>query len=428
MGGDGSDAGGIDRDLVSDCVHCGFCLPACPTYALWHEEMDSPRGRIQLMRQRLDGAPMTPTMAGHFDACLGCLACVTACPSGVRYDALIAATRVEVEANHPRSRGERLLRAGIFALFPHPRRLRWARWPLAAYQRIGLASLIRRTGLDRRLPAPVRALHDMAPPVRRRPRLPARIAAVGPRRATVGLLTGCVQDVFYAQVNAATARVLAAEGCDVIVPRGQSCCGALSAHSGRPDEARRFARRVITTFAAAGVEAIVVNAAGCGSSMKEYAELLAGDPSFAGPASDIAARTRDLTEFLVALGPRATRQPVPLRVAYHDACHLSHAQRVREQPRALLRAIPSLELIELAEPDMCCGSAGVYNLLQPVAAGELGDRKATHVRDAAPDLLVTGNPGCMLQISAAMRRAGASIPVVATATLLDASIRGVPVR
>src|SRR5262245_42351133 len=186
---------GIDAKLVNDCVHCGFCLPACPTYVLWHEEMDSPRGRIRLMREHLDGAPLSPTMAGHFDACLGCLACVTACPSGVRYDLLITATRVEVQRQHPRTRRERWLRAGIFALFPHPGRLRFARWPLLAYQKLGLAGLVRRTGLDRLLPGPVRALHDMAPPVRRRPRLPRRLPAAGPRRVTVGLLTGCVQGV-----------------------------------------------------------------------------------------------------------------------------------------------------------------------------------------------------------------------------------------
>jgi glycolate oxidase iron-sulfur subunit len=412
----------LDRDLVSDCVHCGFCLPSCPTYVLWHEEMDSPRGRIQLIEQQLSGTPMTDTMAGHFDRCLGCLACVTACPSGVRYDRLIESARVRVEQEHPRSRGERLLRAGIFALFPRPRRLRLARPPLWAYQRSGLAWLVSRSGLLGRLPATLRALTEIAPPVGRRRRLARTIPAHGVRRATVGLLTGCVQDVFFSDVNAATARVLAAEGCDVIVPGGQSCCGALSAHSGRVEEARRYARELIATFERSDLDAVVVNAAGCGSAMKDYADLLRDDPDWADRASRFVERTRDLSEFLVELGPRAPRHPVSLRVAYHDACHLSNAQRIRDQPRTLLRGIPGLDLVELAEPELCCGSAGVYNLLQPQAARELGDRKAGNVLAARPDLLVTGNPGCLLQIAAAARRRGETLAVAATATLLDASL------
>jgi glycolate oxidase iron-sulfur subunit len=413
----------LEQELVSDCVHCGFCLSGCPTYVLWHEEMDSPRGRIQLMQQRLDGTPMTDTMAGHFDRCLGCLACVTSCPSGVKYDQLLEATRIDVEREHPRTRAERLLRAGIFALFPYPRRLRIARWPLWAYQRSGLERLIRRSGLLERLPATPRALAEIAPPVGRRHRLPTRIPAQGERRATVGLLTGCVQDAFFSDVNAATARVLAAEGCDVIIPSGQSCCGALSGHGGREELARQFARRTIATFEAAGVDTLVVNAAGCGSAIKEYGRLLADDPAWADRANRLAERTRDLTELLVRLGPRATRHPVPLRVAYQDACHLRHAQGVRDQPRTLLRGIPGLELAELAEPDLCCGSAGIYNLVQPQAARELGDRKVSDVLATRADLLVTGNPGCLLQISSTARRRGADLAVAATASLLDASIR-----
>jgi glycolate oxidase iron-sulfur subunit len=412
----------LDRDLVSDCVHCGFCLPSCPTYVLWHEEMDSPRGRIQLIEQHLSGTPMTDTMAGHFDRCLGCLACVTACPSGVRYDRLIEVARVRVEQEHPRSRGERLLRAGIFALFPRPRRLRLARAPLWAYQRSGLARLVSRSGLLGRLPATLRALTEIAPPVGRRQRLARTIPARGVRRATVGLLTGCVQDVFFSDVNAATARILAAEGCDVIVPGAQSCCGALSAHSGRVEEACRYARELIATFERSDLDAVVVNAAGCGSAMKDYADLLRDDPDWADRARRFVDLTRDLSEFLVELGPRAPRHPVPLRVAYHDACHLSHAQGIRDQPRTLLRGIPGLRLVELAEPELCCGSAGVYNLLQPQAARDLGDRKAGNVLAARPDLLVTGNPGCLLQIAAAARRRGETLAVAATATLLDASL------
>jgi glycolate dehydrogenase iron-sulfur subunit len=259
--------------------------------------------------------------------------------------------------------------------------------------------------------------------VRSRSRLPTHVAAHGPPRATVGLLTGCVQHAFFSGVNAATARVLALEGCDVVIPRGQPCCGALSAHSGRDEEARRFARGLVTAFDHSGVDFVVATAAGCGSTMKEYATLLATEPGWAARAQHLARRTRELSELLVELGPRATRHPVALRVAYHDACHLVHGQGVRDQPRQLLRTIPGLELVELGEPDLCCGSAGVYNLLQPDPAAALGERTADRVAAAAPDLLVTANPGCQMQIAAAARQRGLHLPVVATATLLDACLR-----
>ncbi|GAA4217882.1 (Fe-S)-binding protein [Actinocatenispora rupis] len=407
-----------DRALIDDCVHCGFCLPSCPTYVLWGEEMDSPRGRIHLMKQGLDGAPLSDEMVGHFDACLGCLACVTACPSGVRYDELIDQTRVQVERRHPRTRAERAVRGAVFALFPYPRRLRVLRGPLALYRRVGLDRLGRK--LSRHLPAALATMEELAPVIRRAPRLPARVAARGPRRAVVGLLTGCVQAAFFGQVGAATARVLAREGCDVVVPRGQGCCGALSGHSGRRSEAARFARATIDTFDAAGVDFVVTDSAGCGSAMKEYAELLPDDPR----AARFAARTRDVTELLVELGPVAPRHPVRRTVAYHDACHLAHAQRIRSAPRELLRGIPGLTLVEPAEADLCCGSAGVYNLLEPEPARELGDRKAERIRATGADLLVAGNPGCLLQITAALRRAGTELPTAHTVELLDASLRG----
>jgi glycolate oxidase iron-sulfur subunit len=415
----------VSAELVNDCVHCGFCLPSCPTYVLWQSEPDSPRGRIDLMRVRVEGgSPVTDTMALHIDRCLGCLACVTACPSGVRYDRLIEQTRATVEREHRRGLGARLLRAGVFALFPYPRRLRAMRPALIAYQKMRLDRLLRRAGVRRLLPRTLAALTEITPPVRRRARLAEVIGARGERRARVGLLTGCVQDAFFSDVNAATARVLAAEGCEVIVPRGQSCCGALSTHNGRTREARRFARRLVATFEAAAVDAIVVNAAGCGSAMKEYGETLRDDPQWSDRAARLAARTKDLSEFLAELGPREVRSPVPLRVAYHDACHLAHGQRVREQPRRLLRQIPGLELVDLAEPELCCGSAGIYNLLQPGAAQELGDRKASHIAAARPDVVVSGNPGCLMQLTAALRRAGADVPTMAIATLLDQATGG----
>ncbi|MGC5011510.1 (Fe-S)-binding protein [Streptosporangium sp. DT93] len=414
----------MDPELINDCVHCGFCLPSCPTYVLWGEEMDSPRGRIHLMRQHVEGTPLTPEMAGHFDACLGCMACVPACPSGVRYDRLIEQTRAEVERTHVREPDDRALRALVFQLFPYPRRLRAMRLPLR------LSAALRRAAAPRlkRINPSLAAMAELAPSPAARVRLPSRVTARGRRRATVGMLTGCVQGEFFPQVNAATARVLAMEGCDVVIPRGQGCCGALSLHSGQERQALRLARRTIAAFERAGVDTIVVNAAGCGSTMKGYAEILAeaagpGGDGWAGRARAI--RTVDLAEYLAELGPVAERHPLRLTVAYHDACHLAHAQGVRSQPRALLAGIPGLELREISESAICCGSAGTYNIFQPETAAELGDRKAGRVLETGADLLVSANPGCTMQIAAAIGRRGAApVPAAHTAQVLDASLRG----
>jgi glycolate oxidase iron-sulfur subunit len=406
------------RQLLDDCVHCGFCLPTCPTYQLWGEEMDSPRGRIHLMSQHELGEPLTDSMVEHFDRCLGCMACVTACPSGVQYDRLIEVTRAQVEDEQPRSRGDRLIRKAIFAVFPYPRRLRALRWPLRAYQ----ASRINMAPLLKRISPTLAAMERLAPPRAKAVRLPERVTARGERRAVVGMLTGCVQREFFPGVNAATARVLAMEGCDVVIPKAQGCCGALSLHSGRSEEARSFAKTTIETFA--GVDTVVVNAAGCGSAMKDYADVLADEPEWAERAAALTAKSRDLAEFLAELGPRATRHPLEMTVAYHDACHLAHAQGIRAQPRELLGGIPGLEVREIADPEICCGSAGVYNLLQPEAADELGDHKARNVSATNADLLVAANPGCSLQIATALRRRGQEIAVAHTAEVLDASIRG----
>jgi len=399
------------RALTDTCVHCGFCLPACPTYQLWGEEMDSPRGRIHLLGQLLDGAPLTGPVVGHFDACLGCLACVPACPSGVRYDRIIEETRPLLEGR--RRLPDRLLRAGIFALFPYPRRMKAMRGPLRLARRLPGAN---------RLPASLAAMRELAPPLRPRVSLPARIEARGARRAVVGLLTGCVQSAFFSHVSAATARVLALEGCDVVIPRGQGCCGALARHAGRDAMARRQARRVVRQFADAGVDAIVTDVAGCGSLLKEYGELLPDDPQ----AAAVAERARDVTEVLAELDPVAHRHPVPMTVAYHDACHLSHGQRIRAQPRQLLAGIPELTVVSPVDSDTCCGSAGIYNLVQPEAATELGDRKAKALVATGAEAIVAGNPGCLLQISAALRRAQPDpIPTVLhTVELLDRALRG----
>jgi glycolate oxidase iron-sulfur subunit len=414
-------------DLVADCVHCGFCLPTCPTYALWGEEMDSPRGRIYLMNQGLQGEPMTASMVQHIDRCLGCMACVTACPSGVQYDKLIEATRAQVERRFDRTKADRALRAAIFAFFPHPRRLRLMRGPLRLYQRSGLSRALRRADVLRRISPTLAAMEALAPPIGRPERVPEHTVAQGERRGTVGMLLGCVQREFFPGVNAATARVLAAEGFDVIAPAVQGCCGALSVHNGREAEAQGYARALIVAFERAGVEAVVVNAAGCGSSMKEYADLLADDPVYAKRAKRFADRVRDISEFLYEAGALAPRHPLPMTIAYHDACHLGHAQGVRNPPRDLLRDIPGLVLREIAEADLCCGSAGIYNILNPLPARELGDRKAANVLKTKAEVLVTANPGCLMQVASSVERAGASIALAHTVEVLDASIRGLPV-
>lgn len=415
-----------DRALIDACVHCGFCLPSCPTYVLWNEEMDSPRGRIYLMKAGLEGrAELSPAFVRHFDACLGCMGCVTACPSGVQYGPLIEATRAQIERRYRRGLADRVFRGLLFRILPYPRRLRLALAPLPLYR---LAQpLLERSGLLGLLPERWRALVTLAPDVPFRAltaRLPERTPAAGARRLTVGLLAGCVQRLAFHHVNQATIRVLSSEGCDVIVPRGQGCCGALDLHAGRDDEARGFARRTIEAFERAGVDHVVVNAAGCGSSMKEYGALLQGDAAWAPRARAFAARVRDVHELLAGLEPRAPRHPLPLRVAYHDACHLAHAQRIRQAPRDLLSGIPGVELLAFAEPDLCCGSAGIFNLVQPAAARDLGARKVRHIAAAGPDVVAAANPGCVLQIAASATALGRRMPVVHPIELLDASIRG----
>jgi glycolate oxidase iron-sulfur subunit len=396
--------------------------------------MDSPRGRIDLMRGLRDRSlALTPVVAQHFDRCLGCLACVPACPSGVRYDILIDRTRADVERALPRSLGDRLHRALVFALFPYPDRLRAALVLLWLYVRSGLQRLLRASGVLRRLPARWAQLDALMPDVDLRQLaapLPEHVPAEGPTRARVALVAGCVQRVCFPQVNQATVRVLSAEGCEVRVPAGQGCCGALSRHAGRQEEAQAFARAFIERFEEVPADFIAVNAAGCGSHLKEYGALFAGAASsgWRARAAALAAKVRDVSELLVALGPVAERNPIHARVAYHDACHLSHAQGIRRQPRALLQAIPGLQLCEIPDGDQCCGSAGIYNLVQPEAADEIGARKATNVMRTRPDLMATGNPGCTLQIRKILRARGQDLPAAHPIELVDASIRGVPWR
>jgi glycolate oxidase iron-sulfur subunit len=413
-------------ELISDCVHCGFCLPACPTYRSWGVEMDSPRGRIDLMKGLNEGAiDLTESVVAHFDQCLGCMGCVTACPSGVRYDLLIESTRAKIEAAYPRPPADSALRDAIFAVFPYPDRLRALAWPLYFATKSGLQDLVRRSGLLKLFPASLAQLVKMAPGLaveQLTDSLPTYSAARGEKRGTVALVAGCVQRVFFPGVNAATIRVLTAEGFDVIVPADQGCCGALSLHVGRDDEARGFATALVDRFGDVdALDAVIINAAGCGSTLKAYAELLGGE-SGNPPAERFAAKVQDVTEFLAAVAPRAERRALPMRVAYHDACHLGHAQRIREQPRALLRSIPGLELVEIPEGDQCCGSAGVYNILEPDSAAEIGARKVANVLSTAPDVVASANPGCTLQMASILADSGKTVLAAHPIEILDAAL------
>jgi glycolate oxidase iron-sulfur subunit len=418
-----------DRELLADCVHCGFCLPACPTYVLWGEEMDSPRGRIYMMQKASDGAaPLDPTFAQHIDRCLGCMACMTACPSGVQYGKLIEDTRAQVDRNIPRPTSESLFRRMLFATFPYASRLRAMALPLLVYQRFGLQRLVRGSGVLNVLPKRLAAMESLLPrvPGNFAASIPVRTAALDTPRRRVGMLAGCVQQVFFAHVNAATARVLAAEGCEVITPVEQGCCGALMLHSGLESEAAAMARKMIAAFEAAEVGTIVINAAGCGSTMKEYGYLLRDDPAWAERARAFSAKCKDIAEVLCELEPVAARNPLKMRVAYHDACHLRHAQGIFREPRQVLASVPGLEVAEIAEASLCCGSAGVYNLLQPETATELGDRKVANLLETKAAAVVSANPGCLLQLMAGLRRRGEkAMPAFHMVELLDASIRGV---
>jgi glycolate oxidase iron-sulfur subunit len=394
------------REYARDCVHCGFCLPTCPTYVLWQEEMDSPRGRIQLMEATLDGTlVLDRTVVEHFDRCLGCMACLSSCPSGVRYDRLIESTRATVETEHDRRSSDRLVRSLLFAVLPHRRRLRAA---------LRLAPLGRHAPLPRRF----RPLAELAPPWRSSEAPPPVTPATGTPLARVGLLTGCVQSVVFGDVNAATARVLAADGFEVHAPP-QGCCGALSVHAGRLEEGKALAGRLIDAFA--DVDLVVVNASGCGSHLKELGWLLGDERGEA-----FAEKVRDVGELLHGVEPRTARHPLPLRVAVQDSCHLRHAQRLPLASRASLARIPALELVEPAEQELCCGSAGIYNVVQPTAARDLGDRKAGHVLATGAQAYASANPGCLVQVSTALRRAGRPLPALHPIELVDASIRGVP--
>ena len=381
---------GISSDLLNQCVHCGFCLQACPTYQLWGNEMDSPRGRIYLMKLASESAaPVSKDFVTHIDSCLGCVSCMTACPSGVNYEKLIEEARAEVERSYERPLHQRLLRKMILGAFPNLGLLRALRPFVALAGKLSF--------LDPR---------KIVPQIGAREEVLAITPAQGIKRARVALMLGCVQREWMSEINAATARVLAAEGCEVIAPAQQACCGALLTHGGQPAQGAEYAEKLVAALDDTRIDAIITNAGGCGSHLRQFSS-----------------KCHDISEFLSALGPRAQRHPVQMKLAYHDSCHLQHAQKVRTQPRELLAAIPGVTLLDLPEGALCCGSAGIYNLVQPQAADALGDRKAAHIAEVAPDAVATGNVGCILQMRAALSRRGGATPVLHVAQILDRSLR-----
>ena len=420
----GQPFGELAYDELLACVHCGFCLPTCPTYAELGQEPDSPRGRIYLIKSLADGRiALTDSVAEHLALCLSCRACESACPSGVRYGHLIEATRAEVERRRPGSPLRRLVRHLAFTVvLPRPGVLRLIAAALRLYPRTGVQALVRRSGVLRLLPAALAASEALLPPLppaAARGPLPEVVPARGPRLRRLGFLHGCVQDVVFRAHNEATIRLLTRNGAEVVIPRAQRCCGALHAHAGEPERARALARENIAAFEAAAVDAVVVNAAGCGAHLRGYVHLLRDDPAWRARAAAFERAVVDVTEVLAQRPLTGPLGPLPMRVTYHDPCHLAHGQQVREAPRALLRAVPGLELVELREAEMCCGSAGSYNLAEPVMARRLLERKVSHLQATGATAVVTANPGCILQLAAGVRQRGLPMEVLHVVELLD---------
>ncbi|NJM69009.1 MAG: 4Fe-4S dicluster domain-containing protein [Scytonema sp. RU_4_4] len=418
--------------LIDTCVHCGFCLSTCPSYRVLGKEMDSPRGRIYLMDGINEGEiPLNEVTAQHFDTCLGCLACVTTCPSGVQYDKLISATRHQVERNYPRSLPDKLFRQLIFSLFPNPDVLRVLLVPLFFYQKLGLQKLVRGTGLLKRLFPRLAAMESILPEITLKSfqdNLPDIIPAQGKKRYRVGVILGCVQRLFFSSINEATVRVLTANGCEVVIPKTQGCCAALPEHQGQTEQAKALARQMIDSFANTGVDFVIINAAGCGHTLKEYGHILEDDPQYREKAKAFAGKVRDAQEFLVSVGLTAKLSPLanqPLTLVYQDACHLLHGQKISVQPRQLLRQIPGVKLREPVDAALCCGSAGIYNLLQPEVAEELGRQKVQNLLNTGADLMTSANPGCTLQIRKHLQLQDKQISIMHPMELLDYSIRGV---
>ena len=400
----------LDYELVLDCVHCGLCTASCPTYVETSNEADSPRGRIYLMRQVIDGTlPLDDDVKRHLDLCLNCRACETACPSGVQYGKLIEPFRVFMGEQEPGRQVKTLnalQRFLLFKVFPYRWRNRVSLAPARLMQWTGLDWLLEKTGATRLIPRSLRNMKNMLP--RLKPHygsLPEVLEPEGPRRARVALFLGCVADSLYPETNYATAKVLQKNGCEVWIPRSQGCCGALHYHAAMEPEAREYAAKNCDTFGPEfdKLDAIIVNAAGCGAQLKDYAHMMHGTPH-ADAAARLQSKVRDVHEFLMELGPVKPTHPLPIKATYHDACHLRHAQQIFKQPRALLELIPGLELIPLPESELCCGAAGSYNLTQPEMAERLGDRKAANIAATGAKAVFTGNVGCLMQVTRHLRK------------------------
>lgn len=418
-------------ELIDSCVHCGFCLATCPSYRVLGKEMDSPRGRIYLMDAINQGeAAIDSTTSPHFDSCLGCLACVTTCPSGVQYDQLIAATRPQIERNHPRNLPDRLIRTLIFNLFPYPNRLRLLLPLFWLYQVSGLQKLIRNTKILNKLTPRLAAMEAILPKITNSAwskDLPSIIPSQGEKQYRVGMVLGCVQRLFFSPVNEATARVLTANGCEVVIPASQGCCAALPAHQGQEAQAQALARQMIDSFMDQDLDAIIINAAGCGHTLKEYGHILADDPEYAEKARQFASKVKDIHEFLAEIELTAQLHPITagnLNLVYQDACHLLHGQKISLQPRELLKKIPGVKLSEPLDASLCCGSAGIYNMLQPETADELGRQKADNLINTGASIIASPNPGCSMQIQKHLDLKGSPVKLLHPIELLDYSIQG----
>jgi len=394
--------------------------------------MDSPRGRIYLMDAINEGeAPLAPATSQHFDTCLGCLACVSTCPSGVQYDKLISATRHQVERNIDRSFADQFIRALIFNLFPYPNRLIPLLYPLYIYQKSGLQSLVRRTNLLKKISPRLAAMESILPQISLaslRHSFADVIPAQGEKRYRVGVILGCVQRLFFNPVNEATIRVLTGNGCEVVIPKTQGCCGALPEHQGQTQPAQDLARQMIDAFANLDLDYVIINAAGCGHTLKEYGHMLADDPNYRDKAKTFVNQVKDIQEFLALVGLTAPLSPLAseeLKIVYQDACHLLHGQKISVQPRQLLKQIPGVQLKEPVDAALCCGSAGVYNMLQPEVAESLGDQKVTHLLNTGADLIASANPGCSLQIKKHLQQQGKTVSIFHPIELLDYSMRAV---
>ena len=423
----------IDYELILDCVHCGLCTSACPTYVETGDESDSPRGRIYLMRNVIDGQlALDDAVKGHLDLCLNCRACETACPSGVQYGKLIEPFRTymgQLEPGRQTKELSGLQRWLLFNVFPSRARTRLALAPARLAQWTGLDWLMQKSGLLRLLPRKLQTMHGMLPPLKMHyGSLPELLPAEGKRRARVAMFLGCVADAIYPETQIATARVLQKNGCDVLIPRGQQCCGALHYHAAREGPARDLAAQNLAAFGFTGkalddVDAVIINAAGCGAMIKDYGHLM-HHTEHADAAQKFVAKSMDISVFLAELGPVKPTHPLNIRATYHDACHLRHAQQVATPPRKLLEMIPGLELVPLSESEICCGAAGSYNLTQPEMATALGDRKADHIRATGAKAVFMGNVGCLMQVARHLKKTAPDIWVAHTIDALWASYSG----